>query len=160
MTGKIARMSLAEVDPLVASKGVLAQGIAYNAVANPNGGYDVLIRYKDDKNNQLVSDPINCLGWRVYQTLNSYDIDVKRVNSNTINSNIKGDIPLWPESTYNFVGSEAQISYKISAEDLSSKKCIKLKTANSINFQCFFELAFIIKEITQVSYYFCVSVRV
>ena len=59
--------------------------------------YNVRLRYGDQENNQLVSDPVNCIDWRIYQIANAYDIDHSRVGSTS-----EGDVPTWPNAEYAF----------------------------------------------------------
>lgn len=40
--------------------------------------YKITIRYTDDERNQILSDPINCVGYRVYNTVNAGNIDPTR----------------------------------------------------------------------------------
>jgi hypothetical protein len=51
------------------------------------------MRYKDDIANQLVTDP-DCITWRIYQTVDEYDINENRkhgvLNANGVDSTFLG----------------------------------------------------------------------
>jgi hypothetical protein len=56
-------------------------GITYNAVAiqtSAGTAYQVTILYGDKENSQIVSDPNNCIDWRIYQNSNAFGVDSTR----------------------------------------------------------------------------------
>lgn len=66
-------MLLTPLDQFTTNIGKLQLGISYTAFAQATTindlttyNYNVQILYGDQQNNQLVSDPVNCLDWRVY----------------------------------------------------------------------------------------------
>lgn len=88
---------------------------------------------------------MNCVDWRLYQNGNSYDVDRSRLYVNG-----EGSVPAWPVTTYSFnaQSSAGQLDFSMSQSDLDSKKCIKFSAATQISWECFFEMAFIVKGIT------------
>lgn len=59
--------------------------------------YHVTLLYGDDQNNQIVSDPVNCVDWRIYQTANSFDVDHSRLYVKN-----EGNVPSFPSSSYSY----------------------------------------------------------
>jgi hypothetical protein len=56
-------------------------GVTYNAVAVSSAqgtNYQVTLLYGDQANNQITSDPANCIDWRIYQTNNAFNVDSNR----------------------------------------------------------------------------------
>ena len=95
--------------------------IAYQALAVQSSGsysYNVKLLYGDQANNQLVSDPFNCLDWRVYQTNNAFNIDSSRKYSGA-----EGSVPSWPKASYSFnqQASAGQLDFSLSQDDLDSR---------------------------------------
>lgn len=95
--------------------------IAYQASATQTAtgyNYNVQILYGDQANNQLVSDPVNCLDWRIYQTKNAFNIDSTRLNVNS-----EGGVASWPAATYQFntVSSSGEIDFSFSQSDLDAR---------------------------------------
>jgi hypothetical protein len=68
--------------------------------------------------NQIVSDPLNCVDWRIYQTVNEYEIDMTRKYVT-----VEGDVPSWPVSSYTFntVADAAEITFRITQADLDTR---------------------------------------
>jgi hypothetical protein len=61
--------------------GALSLGITYKAehvIENGASHYQVTILYGDRENDQIVSDPENCVDWRIYQNNNAFDVDYSR----------------------------------------------------------------------------------
>ena len=67
---KLSRIKLIPLDPAVDTNiGKLSQGITYNAAAikvKDATEYQVTILYGDNSIDQIVSDPVNCIDWRIY----------------------------------------------------------------------------------------------
>jgi hypothetical protein len=57
--------------------------------------YEVTILWGDEINNQIVSDPTNCVDWRIYQNTNAYNVDFSREWAST-----DGQVPSWPKAQY------------------------------------------------------------
>ena len=97
MNDKLSKVRLTPIDAINGNIGrlnigVLNLGIAYTAEAvhthEKDFAYEVKIRYHDDRDNQIVSDPLNCVDWRIYQTVNEYEIDMTRKYVT-----VEGDVP-------------------------------------------------------------------
>jgi hypothetical protein len=158
LNDKLSRVLLTPLDEFTTNIGKLQLGITYSARLenNANGHqFHVQILYGDQENNQLVADPDNCIDWRVYQTANSYDIDNSRLNVAA-----EGAKPQWPAATYQFnsASSAGQLDFILSQDDLDAHNCVRLAGDGQVSWECFFEMAFVIKSITQVSYYFSIRV--
>jgi hypothetical protein len=70
LTDKLSRVLLTPVDIIDGNMGLLNIGIGYTARAvethTDNFHYEITISYSDEENNQLVSDPNNCIDYRLY----------------------------------------------------------------------------------------------
>jgi hypothetical protein len=62
--------------------------------------------------------------------------------------------------SFNTVSSAGQLSFNISQSDLDAHNCISLLGTGQASWECYFELAFVVKNVTQVSYYFSIEVVV
>ena len=73
---------------------------------------------------------------------------------------VEGDVPSWPVSNYTFntVADAAEITFRITQEDLDTRQCIKFVENGKVAWDCFFEMAFVLKGVTQISYYLCIKV--
>lgn len=59
----------------VGNVGVLGQGFTYQILPmNGSAGtyFTVNIRYADNSTNQILSDPMGCINYHIYSTVNSY----------------------------------------------------------------------------------------
>lgn len=72
--------------------GTLNNAITFETSTDLNGGlrYNVRVLYGDFQNNQIVSDPVGCISWRVFQIRNEASIDNTRINLD------------WPNAIYQF----------------------------------------------------------
>lgn len=99
MTDKLSKVRLTPLDEINGNIGKLNLGILYTAEAiqthEADFVYQIKIRYHDDYENQIVSDPENCVDWRIYQTVNEYEIDMTRKYVTG-----EGNVPSWPIASY------------------------------------------------------------
>jgi hypothetical protein len=78
---KLSRIDLIPLSTFDTNVGALSMGITYDAVAikqNSATAYLITILYGDEANNQIVSDPANCVDWRIYQNNNAFNVDFSR----------------------------------------------------------------------------------
>jgi hypothetical protein len=90
----LSRIDLIPLSTFDTNIGALSLGITYNAQAIQidNGtGYQVTLLYGDNQNDQIVSDPTNCVDWRLYQNNNAFNVDPTR---KYLSGN--GAVPSWP----------------------------------------------------------------
>jgi hypothetical protein len=108
-------------------------------------------------NNQIVSDPVNCVDWRIYQTANAFGIDSTRKYQVG-----EGSKPSWPVASYGFLDTvgAAEINFTVLQNDLDSRQCNRFTFDTNTQWECFFELAFVVQGVTQASYYFSFRVTV
>jgi hypothetical protein len=97
---KLSRVRLTPLNDFTTNIGKLQMSIVYQAkVVEAASGfqYHVTILYGDQTNNQLVSDPINCIDWRLYQTANAFDVNPSRLSVAQ-----EGALPAWPKASYQY----------------------------------------------------------